>query len=55
MDNKEVMKKEGEELQQFLSFRRRSFKIRAKKGRGAEYNREDFRKETRKEEESEHN
>ena len=43
-------KKEGEELQQFLSFRRRGFKIRAKKGRGAEYNREDFRKETREEE-----
>lgn len=43
-------KKDGEELQQFLSFRRRGFKIRARKGRGSEYNREDFRKETREEE-----
>jgi len=41
-----------DEVHGLLDFRRRGFKIPAKKGRGNEYNREDFRKDTRKEEEN---
>ena len=40
-----------DEVHGLLEFRRRGFKIPAKRGKGSEYNREDFRKETRKEEE----
>ena len=36
---KEYMKKTGEELQQYLQFRRRGSRVEAKKGKGAEYNR----------------
>lgn len=42
--NKQVNKKEGEELQQFLAFRKRGHKIPSKKGKGS-YNRKDFKKE----------
>ena len=41
--NKEVMKKTGEELQEYLAFRRRGSKIQNKKGKGS-YNRQDFKK-----------
>ena len=41
--NKEVMKKMGEELQEYLAFRRRGSKIQNKKGKGS-YNRQDFKK-----------
>lgn len=37
--SKEYMKKTGEELQQYLQFRRRGSRVEAKKGKGAEYNR----------------
>ena len=36
---KEYMKKTGEELQQYLQFRRRGSRVEAKKGKGAVYNR----------------
>ena len=42
--NKEIMKKTGEELQEYLAFRRRGSKIQNKKGKGS-YNRQDFKKE----------
>lgn len=41
--NKEIMKKTGEELQEYLAFRRRGSKIQNKKGKGS-YNRQDFKK-----------
>lgn len=41
--NKEVMKKTGEELQEYLAFRRRGSKIPNKKGKGS-YNRQEFKK-----------
>ena len=37
--NKEHMKKTGEELQEYLQFKRRGFKVEAKKGKGAKYKR----------------
>lgn len=42
--DKQIYKKEGEDLQQFLAFRRRDFKIPAKKGKGS-YNRNKFKSE----------
>ena len=44
---KEYMKKTGEELQQYLQFKRRGSRVEAKKGKGAEYNRN--REKTRRE------
>ena len=41
--DKRVNKKTGEELQQYLAFRRRGSKVESKKGRGS-YNRRDFKK-----------
>lgn len=41
--DKRVNKKTGEELQQYLVFRRRGSKIPAKKGKGS-YNRNNFKK-----------
>lgn len=41
--NKEVMKKTGEELQEYLAFRRRGSKVLSKKGKGS-YNRRDFKR-----------
>ena len=46
---KEYMKKTGEELQQYLQFRRRSSRVEAKKGKGAEYNRSREKDKARKE------
>ena len=40
--SKEVMKKTGEELQEYLAFRRRGTKIPSKKGKGS-YNRQHFK------------
>lgn len=37
--NKEYLKKTGEELQEYLRFRRRGIKLPIKKGKGSEYNR----------------
>lgn len=42
--NKEIMKKTGEELQEYLAFHRRGSKIQNKKGKGS-YNRQEFKKE----------
>ena len=37
--SKEHMKKTGEELQQYLQFKRRGSRVESKKGKGAKYNR----------------
>ena len=47
--DKEVMKKTGEELQEYLAFRRRGSKIPSKKGKGS-YNRQEFKKGEQKDE-----
>lgn len=41
--NKEMFKKTGQELQEYLMFRRRASKVENKKGKGA-YNRREFKK-----------
>ena len=41
--DKRIMKKEGEELQQYLAFRRKGSKVPAKKGKGS-YSRKDFKR-----------
>lgn len=41
--DKRVNKKTGEELQQFLAFRKRASRVPAKKGKGS-YNRKNFKK-----------
>ena len=41
--NKRMFKKSSEELQQYLAFRRRGFKVPAKKGKGS-YNRTNFKR-----------
>lgn len=41
--NREIFKKEGEELQQWLIFTRRGSKAKAKKGKGS-YSRQEFKK-----------
>lgn len=43
MYDRRVNKKTGEELQQYLAFRRKSSKVPAKKGKGS-YNRRTFKK-----------
>ena len=48
---KEYMKKTGEELQQYLQFRRRGSRVEAKKGKGAVYKRERENRKARKERE----
>ena len=47
---KEHMKKTGEELQQYLRFRRRGSRVEAKKGKGAEYKRSREKDKVRKQE-----
>lgn len=42
--DKRMFKKEGEELQQYLAFRRKAGRVPAKKGKGS-YNRKNFKKE----------
>ena len=41
--DKRMLKKEGEELQQYLAFRRKAGRIPAKKGKGS-YDRKNFKK-----------
>lgn len=41
--NRQVFKKEGEELRQWQMFTRRGSKAKAKKGKGS-YNRQEFKK-----------
>lgn len=41
--NREIFKKEGEDLQQWLIFTRRGSKAKAKKGKGS-YDRREFKK-----------
>lgn len=41
--DRRVFKKEGEELQDWLNFRKRGSKVSNKKGKGS-YNRQDFKK-----------
>lgn len=41
--NKEIFKKTGEELQEFLAFRKRGSRIKNKKGKGS-YNRQNFKR-----------
>ena len=45
--DKRILKKEGEELQQYLAFRRKAGRIPAKKGKGS-YDRKSFKKEVSK-------
>ena len=47
---KEYMKKTGEELQQYLQFRRRGSRVEAQQGKGAEYNRSHEKDKARKQE-----
>ena len=42
--DKRMFKKEGEELQQYLAFRRKAGRVPAKKGKGS-YDRKKFKKE----------
>lgn len=42
--DKRVNKKNGEELQQYLAFRRKGSKVKSKKGKGS-YDRTKFKKE----------
>ena len=48
--SREYLKKEGEELQQYLMFRRRGSRVEAKKGKGAEYKRSREKDKARKQE-----
>lgn len=41
--DRRVFKKEGEELQDWLNFRKRGSKVNNKKGKGS-YNRQDFKR-----------
>ena len=43
--DKRMNKKTGEELQAYLTFRRKAGRVPAKKGKGSCYNRKDFKKE----------
>lgn len=52
--NREIFKKTGEELQQYLQFRRRGSRVKARKGKGS-YDRAQFKKEIQSDEESEEN
>lgn len=43
--DKRMNKKTGEELQMYLAFRRKAGRVPAKKGKGAKYDRKNFKKE----------
>ena len=47
--DKQIFKKTGDELQEYLSFKRRGSKVRNKKGKGS-YKREKIKKEEQKNE-----
>lgn len=49
--DKRMLKKSPEELQAYLAFRRKAGRVPAKKGKGAKYNRNDFKKEVAQDEE----
>ena len=49
--SKEYLKKTGEELQEYLRFRRRGSRVEAKKGKGAEYKRSREKDKVRKQSE----
>ena len=49
--NKEYLKKDANELQEYLMFRRRGSRVEAKKGKGAEYKRSREKNKARKERE----
>ena len=49
--DKRMNKKTGEELQQYLAFRRKAGRVPAKKGKGAKYDRKSFKKEVAQDEE----
>lgn len=46
MDNfdKRMLKKSPEELEQYLAFKRKAGRVPAKKGKGAKYDRNNFKK-----------
>lgn len=46
--NKEYLKKDDEELQEYLQFRHRGSRIESKKGRGSVYNRNKIKDADRK-------
>ena len=48
--DKRMNKKSPEELQAYLAFRRKAGRVPAKKGKGAKYNRNDFKKEVAQDE-----
>ena len=48
--DKRMNKKSPEELQEYLAFRRKAGRVPAKKGKGAKYNRSDFKKEVAQDE-----
>ena len=50
---KEYRKKDANELQEYLMFRRRGSRVEAKKGKGAKYNREREKDKARKHEQEE--
>ena len=49
--DKRMLKKSPEELQQYLAFRRKAGRVPAKKGKGAKYDRNNFKKEVAQDEE----
>lgn len=49
--DKRILKKSPEELQQYLAFRRKAGRIPAKKGKGAKYDRKNFKKEVAQDDE----
>jgi hypothetical protein len=49
--NKQYLKKDANELQEYLMFRRRGSRVEAKKGKGAEYKRSREKNKARKEQE----
>ena len=48
--NKQYLKKTGQELQDYLQFQRRGYKVKAKKGKGSYSRKEKHRKEWQKDE-----
>lgn len=49
--DKRMLKKSPDELQQYLAFRRKAGRVPAKKGKGAKYDRNNFKKEVAQDEE----
>lgn len=50
--DKRIFKKEGQELQEYLQFRRRGSKVEVKKGKGSKYNRSQEKRKGREEDDS---